>query len=231
MAKRKSNRKKKKSRSVKILPISIILFIFLAVCALLIILNKGKVAGYSLVKMETSLEAGNIVSEEEAKKDTMEISVEKKYLSTKSKETTRITVLVNGEEVDLSEIELTSSNEDAIEIEEGIAKAVKVGKSTITATKEDLTATIDLRAILPIKSMTFSAPKETFRVGKPVQMKLIATPSDASIESLKYESSDEKIATVNSNGIVTGVSAGKVTITVIDTYSGIEKSVSVTIKK
>ena len=101
----------------------------------------------------------------------------------------------------------------------------------ITATKGDLTASVDLRAILPIKSMTFSAPNETFRVGKTVQMKLIATPSDASIESLKYESSDEEIATVNSNGIVTGVSAGKVTITVTDTYSGIEKSVNVTVKK
>ena len=231
MAKRKSNRKKKKSRSVKILPISIILFIFLAVCALLIILNKGKVAGYSLVKIETPLEAGNTIPEEEPKKDTMEISVEKKYLSTKKKEITPISVLINGEPVDLSEVELVSSNEDAIEIEEGIAKAVAAGKSTITATKGDLTASVDLRAILPIKSMTFSAPNETFRVGKTVQMKLIATPSDASIESLKYESSDEEIATVNSNGIVTGVSVGKVTITVTDTYSGIEKSVNVTIKK
>ena len=231
MTERKSKRKKKKNKGVKILPISIILFILLAVCALLIILNKGKVAGYSLVKIETALESGNTVAEEEPKKDTMEILVEKKYLSTKKKETTPITVSVNGEPVDLSEVELVSSNGDAIEIEEGIAKALTAGKSTITATKGDLTASVDLRAILPIKSMTFSAPNETFRVGKTVQMKLIATPSDASIESLKYESSDEEIATVNSNGIVTGVSAGKVTITVTDTYSGIEKSVNVTVKK
>ena len=56
-------------------------------------------------------------------------------------------------------------------------------------------------------------------------------PSDANIETLEYESSDEEIATVNSNGIVTGVSPGKVTITVIDTYTETEKSVTVTIKK
>ena len=62
-------------------------------------------------------------------------------------------------------------------------------------------------------------------------MKLIASPSDASIESLKYESSDEEIATVNSNGIVTGVATGNVTITVKDSYSGLEKSVKLTIKK
>ena len=89
MAERKSKRKKKKSRSVKLLPISIILFMLLAIFALFIILNKGKVAGYSLVKIETPLEAGNTVVEEDPKKDTMEILVEKKYLSTKKKETTK----------------------------------------------------------------------------------------------------------------------------------------------
>lgn len=69
------------------------------------------------------------------------------------------------------------------------------------------------------------------KVGKSLQMKLVATPSDANIESLKYTSSDEEIATVNSNGIVTGVAPGNVTITVKDTYSEIEKSVKLTIKK
>ena len=61
-------------------------------------------------------------------------------------------------------------------------------------------------------------------------MKLQVTPSDAYIGTLKYISSDENIATVNANGIVTGVSKGKVTITVKDKYTGIEKSVNLTIK-
>ena len=52
----------------------------------------------------------------------MEISVEKKYLSSKIDEETEISVFVNGEKLDLSEVELTSSNEDVIEIEDGIAK-------------------------------------------------------------------------------------------------------------
>ena len=61
-------------------------------------------------------------------------------------------------------------------------------------------------------------------------MKLVAKPSDASIDTLKYESSDESIATVNSNGIVTGVAPGTVTITVMDKYSELEKSLKLTIK-
>ena len=43
--------------------------------------------------------------------------------------------------------------------------------------------------------------------------------------------SDEEIATVNSNGIVTGVAPGKVTITIYDSYTDTEKSVNLTIRK
>lgn len=224
--------KKRKNTKVRILPVSIIIFIILSVMAILIILDKGKIGGYSLVKIENSsgLNGENSLPDK-APKNKMEISAEKKYLSSKIDEETEISVFVNGEKVDLKEVELTSSNEDVVEIEDGIATAVSDGKSTITAKKDDLEATLDLHVITPIKSIEFTTTTSTIKVGKQVQMKLVAKPSDASIDTLKYESSDEEIATVNSNGIVTGISPGKVTITVVDTYSEIEKKVNLTIKK
>ncbi len=232
MAKQRSKKNEnnfKKKSTPRILPISIILFIILAGLALYIILNKGKIAGYSLVKIETPTVSGEEIVEE--KEDKIEILSEKKYLSLKNKEKSKISVLINGEEVDLTEVELSSSNEDSIKIKNGEAVAVSAGKSTITAKKDDLQTSIDLRAIIPITSMTFTTTNSTVRVGKSLQMKLVAKPSDASIETLKYESSDESIATVNSNGIVTGVAPGTVTITVTDKYSELEKSLKLTIKK
>lgn len=224
---RRYSQTEKKSSSVRILPISIVIFVILAIVALFVILNKGKIGGYSLVKIETL--SGSEVAEPDENK--MEISVGQKYLSAKKDEETEISVFIEGEQVDLAEVELTSSNEDVLEIEDGIAKAVSVGNATITAKKDDLEATIDLHVITPITSISFTSTSSTIRVGKELQMKLVAKPSDANIETLKYESSDEEIATVNSNGIVTGVAPGKVTITVTDTYSEIEKSVNLTIKK
>lgn len=220
---------KSKSRAVKVLP-SIIIFIILALIALIIILNKGKIGKYSLVKIQTA--SGSDSGKEEEPENKMEISVGQKYLSVKKKETTEVTVLINGEEVDINEVELESSNEDILKVtEDGIVKPLSVGKAKITATKDDLTASVDLRAIIPITSMTFTATNSTIRVGKSLQMKLVAKPSDASIETLKYTSSDEDIATVNNNGIVTGVAPGNVTITVTDTYTDTSKSVKLTIRK
>ena len=228
MSKKKS---KKKSGNGNMLSHSVIIFLVLSICAILIILNKGKIGSYSLVKIHTASGEETHVSKGEEKKDEMIISADKKYLSVKSKETANLTVAINGENVDISEIEFESSNDDIIKVEAGIANAISAGKATVTAKKDDLTATVDLRAIIPIKTIQFTTTNSVVRVGKSLQMKLIASPSDASIETLKYESSDEDIATVNSNGIVTGVAPGNVTITVKDSYSEIEKSVKLTIKK
>ena len=226
MSKKRSNKSGKKS---KMLRFSIILFMILAIVALFIILNKGKIGEYSLVKIETQTKSEEEQVQEPEEK--LEIAVEKKFLAVKKKEECAISVTRNGEEIDLSDVELTSSNEKVIKIKDGMAVAVSVGKATITAKKDDLEATVDLRAIIPITSMTFTTTSSTMRVGKSLQMKLTAKPSDANIETLHYESSDEEIATVNSNGIVTAIAPGTVTITVVDKYSELEKSVKLTIKK
>lgn len=230
MPKKKSSKNKSKKKSSTMLSFWIIIFMILAILALAIILNKGTIAGYSLVKIETSTDSNTEKTVEEPE-NKMEISLEKKYLSMKKKETSEISITINGEKVDIDEVELSLSNEDVVKIKDGIITAVSVGKTTITATKDDLEATADLRVIIPITSMTFSTTNSTVRVGKSLQMKLVAKPSDANIETLKYESSNEKIATVNSNGIVTGIAPGTVTITVTDRYSELTKSVKLTIRK
>ena len=78
--------------------------------------------------------------------------------------------------------------------------------------------------------MTFTTTSSSIRVGKDLQVKLQMQPSNASIDPITYTSSDESIATVNQNGIVTGVSKGTVTITVNDAYTGTTKTVKLTVK-
>ena len=216
-----------KQRKINLLPISIIICVILGIITLYIVLNKGKIAGHSLVKIQTSSE----IEQNQDSEKTLEISSEKKYLSSKDKEKIKINIVIDGQEVDFSEVELETSDESILKVEDGMAIAVSNGKATVTAKKGKLESKIDFRVITPITSMSFTTTNSTVRVGKSLQMKLIAKPSDASIETLKYTSSDEEIATVNSNGIVTGVAPGKVTITVTDSYTGLEKKVNLTIAR
>ena len=78
--------------------------------------------------------------------------------------------------------------------------------------------------------MKFTATSSSVKVGNDLQLKLQVTPSDASIDTLIYSSSDDEVAAVNKNGIVTGRQKGTVTITVHDTYTDEEKSVNLTIR-
>ena len=198
----------------KALIISICIFVMVAMIALLLVLNKGHIGEINLVNLnETSAEV--IMPK-------LEIVTASKYISSKDKE--EIETITDG-------IEYKSSDEEIAKIEDGKVVAVSDGKVTITGTYQDQSATTEIQVITPIKSMTFTSTSKSIRVGKDLQMKLQTKPSGASVSTLKYTSSDEEIATVNANGIVTGVSAGKVTITVTDEYTGTEKSVDLTIRK
>ncbi len=212
-------------KSKKALIISIIVFIVVGILALLIVLNKGHVGSYALVKVEK-------VEAPEEIKPKLELKLENEYLSSKNKkETVGMTVTIDGETV-TDGVTFTSSDEDIVKInKDNELVAVSDGKATITANYDGMDATAEIRVITPIKSMTFTTTNSTIRVGKDLQMKLKVTPSDAYIDTLTYTSSDEEIATVDPSGIVTGVAPGKVTITVYDSFTETEKKVNLTIRK
>lgn len=207
--------------------ISIVVFIIAALIALFLVLNKGHIGNIALVSTgEGSKKEDEIILPK------LTLELENEYLSsTNKKETVGMTVSIDGEIV-TENIEFESSDEDIVKInKDNELVAVSDGKATITAKYDGIEATQDIKVITPIKSMSFTATNSTIRVGKDLQMKLQITPAKASTDTLKYTSSDETIATVNQNGIVTGVSAGKVKITVYDSYTDTEKSVNLTIKK
>lgn len=207
----------------KTLIITLIIFIITAVIALCLILNKGKVFGHSLVSIEEN-------NQEESKiVHTIELSSEKEYLSVKDKEESKLSVLLDGAET-AENIEYVSSNEDVAIVENDAIKAIGVGNATITAKYEGAEDSVDVQGIIPIETIKFTSTSSSIRVGNELQLKLQVTPSDASIDTLIYSSSDDETATVNKNGIVTGKSKGKVIITVHDLYTGEEKSVKLTIR-
>lgn len=213
-------------KNKKALIISIVIFIVVALIALFLVLNKGHIGNISLVAIES------VEEEEEVILPKLTLELEKEYLSsTNKKDTATMTVSIDGEIVTDS-VEFESSDEKIVKInDDNELVPVSDGKATIKATYDGIEATQDIRVITPIKTISFTSTSSTIRVGKDLQMKLKVTPSDAYIDTLTYSSSDESIATVDSSGIVTGVSAGKVTITVYDSYTETEKSVNLTIKK
>ena len=212
----------------KWLQVSIIVFLIAAVVGLFIVLNKGHIGSFSLVKVEKSEEN----AETEKIMTKLSLEIEDDYLSSKNKKKTgKMVVTIDGEIV-TDGVVFESLDEDVVKInDDNELVPVKDGKATIKAMYSGMEATDEIKVITPITSMSFTTTNSTVRIGKDLQMKLKVTPSDASLDTISYKSSDEEIATVNNNGIVTGVSQGKVTITVYDSYTDTEKKVNLTIRK
>ncbi|MBR1630177.1 MAG: Ig-like domain-containing protein [Lachnospiraceae bacterium] len=99
----------------------------------------------------------------------------------------------------------------------GVVKGVKKGSATITVTTIDQKKTAKCTVtVKPISVSSVSLDKKTSSIvkGKIFTLKATVSPSDATNKNVTWKSSNTKIATVSSKGVVKGVKAGTTTITV-----------------
>lgn len=111
----------------------------------------------------------------------------------------------------------------------GNVKTVGLGTATVTATLPNgSSATVSVSVAPPIKTIVFGKSLYKVKPGSSRVLDVTVTPGDTG-EELIWASSNPAIATVSSDGTVTGVSKGTVTITVKGKYSGLSASCSVKI--
>ena len=66
---------------------------------------------------------------------------------------------------------------------------------------------------VPVKSVSVAEPKLSLPPGESWEQAVFILPADATDKALEWQSSDEHIAAVDGNGVITAVSAGKCSIT------------------
>ncbi len=99
----------------------------------------------------------------------------------------------------------------------GIITAVSAGTANITITAKDgsgKSAVLSVAVKVPVNSIDNQPVAVSLFVSKTQQITSTVLPVDASDKSLKYESEDETVATVNENGLITAVKAGTTKIKV-----------------
>ncbi len=118
-------------------------------------------------------------------------------------------------------VEWASNNTDVATVDEkGLVTAVKAGDATITVSVKGqpeikATCTITVKSsTIAVTNLTLSQSSAEVSVGKTLTLTCTIEPTDATNKELIWRSSDETIATVDAQGVVTGVKAGPVTITV-----------------
>ena len=102
------------------------------------------------------------------------------------------------------------------------------GTTTITATTTDgsnLTATAELevKKVVPVTGIALDAPGYDLNMGESAQIGCSLIPADATADLLTWTSSNERVATVNAQGVVTALKYGTTTITATS-GNGVSKS-------
>ncbi len=108
----------------------------------------------------------------------------------------------------------TSSDEQVATVSAGTVTAVAAGEATITATYSGKTAVCTVTVTYPVAvtGITLDRTSAFFGTGETLQLNATVAPADATNKTVTWQSTDESIATVNENGLVTGVAAGFTTI-------------------
>lgn len=144
---------------------------------------------------------------------------------------TSLKIVVNPKKATDKRVTWSSSDESVATVKNGRVYGVSVGTAVITAEALDgsgVSASVEVTVLIPVKKITLCREK-SLPLASMVSWQLPAevTPADATHPEIVWSSSNEKVATVNRNGVVTGIAPGraKITATASD-GTGVSESVT-----
>ena len=131
--------------------------------------------------------------------------------------TLKVTSSVLPVEATYPEVVWTSSNKAVATVDDqGLVTSKAPGKATIIVTTKDgnKTSSLEINVIVPVNSITLDETSLTLYINDSSSLKTTISPTNATNKNLIWKSSNEEVATVDGQGLVTAKALGKVSITV-----------------
>lgn len=152
-------------------------------------------------------------------------------------DTYQITASVLPEDTTDKRLTYSSGDESILTVDEnGLVTAHAPGKAKVTVTAADRGAvktevSFTLKRLMTDIVISENTPKEVY-TGREITIRCEILPSDASEKTLIFVSSDESIAMVDKNGVIRGIAAGSVIVTVkSNDGTNIERQVAIDVRQ
>ena len=164
------------------------------------------------------------------------ITLSKTTLSLMKGKTTTLTATASPDSANNKAVTWKSSNTKIATVgTNGLVKAVAKGTATITATAKDgsgVSASCKVTVKQPVTKITLNKTALSLMKGKTSTLTATAAPASANNKAVTWKSSNTKIATVDTNGLVKAVAKGTATITATaKDGSGVKAVCKVTVKQ
>lgn len=145
--------------------------------------------------------------------------------------TATIKVTVEPKNATNKKLEWTTSDDAVATVKNGLVKGIGNGETIITATATDgsnASATVKVQVVVPVQKISFKDKKITLAEDTMWRLYPVFTPMDATVKDVEWSSANDKIASVNEKGLVTGHKVGKTTI-LCKALDGSKKTAAVTV--
>ena len=130
-------------------------------------------------------------------------------------ENTSLSVTYTPSNATTKSVTWTSDNNSIATVSNGVVTAKSVGSAVITAkTSNGKTATCKVTVNpIDVTSISLNETEKTIEQGKTATIYATVSPSNATVKTIKWSSSNTSVATIDTNGKITAKSAGSTTIT------------------
>ena len=119
------------------------------------------------------------------------------------------------EDASSRQVAYTSSDAGVVKVSGANLKAIQKGECDLTiesVQNPEVTETFRVLVIQPVKKITVDAGDKKVAAGSNLQLSAACSPENASIQKVTWTSKHPAIATVDENGVVTGLKRGQATI-------------------
>jgi len=146
----------------------------------------------------------------------LKITLDKDTLSLNVGDTDKLTAQLEADDITGITVTWTSSEPSVATVTDGTVTAVGAGTTTITATAGNQSATCTVTvtaATVPVTGVTLDKTTAKITIPETLQLKATVMPDNATDSAVTWTSSNDAVATVDGNGLVTAKAAGTATIT------------------
>ncbi len=146
----------------------------------------------------------------------------------------QLTYTIKPSNVSMKSVTWKTSDKSIVKIsQKGIILAVSRGTATITATSADGNVMARCRVTVnqPVTGVEIKAEKTSVRIGSEITLTPVIKPSNATIKSVFWTSSDPSVATVSKDGVVKGVKKGTAEITCTTASGMLTAKIKITVIK
>ena len=156
-------------------------------------------------------------------------------ITVKVGETVSINAEVNDDATNKELTYITDDKNTAHVDLNGEITGLKPGTTTLIITSvddPDVVKAVTVKVIQPVEKVEIKNEASELEIGDEIQLEVYVDPDDATDGSVTYESSDDKVITVDENGKITAAGEGTATITVTSVSDPTKKdTIEITVKK